>query len=72
MTTIYFTEQEMMDFLNQRGWELHEQKSVVSQHLHGSRFLYHDRKEWVATKGENTYKLKEAFAKDLKHKLLYE
>jgi len=72
MNSIYFNEQEMMDFLNKRGWDIQEKEFEESQHLHGSMFMFHQRREWKATKDGNTYALKEAFTKEIKLKLLHE
>jgi len=72
MDSIYFTEQEMMDFLNKRGWKLHEQEKSIQQHIHGSMFLYSKRTEWMAEKDADSYTLQEAFRKELKRKILYE
>ncbi|MGJ1419963.1 hypothetical protein ACR79T_10080 [Sphingobacterium spiritivorum] len=67
---ILFTDAEMIAFLIRRGYEVIETKTNTPEYLHGSRFVDHERLEWIATKDQESFMIRTAFELELKKKLL--
>lgn len=67
---LYFSKEEIEEFLICKGYKLKDIKEEVEVHIHGSRFITKVQTERIAIKDKKEYRIDEAFKKEIKTKLL--
>lgn len=67
---LHFTEQEIIDYLIEAGYEISREMVEHQEHVHGSRFTHDWRWVSTASKGKHTGPIEEVFKQVIKDKLL--